>query len=58
MSTFSIKKEVELKLRSGTQWLLRELRTDPKRGIDSSTIEARKAAYGSNEIPRAPPSSK
>ena len=31
-------------------WIYRELKTDPVRGINSDTIEARKIAYGSNEI--------
>jgi magnesium-transporting ATPase (P-type) len=37
------------------QWLYRELKTDPKAGITSSSIESRKEAYGSNDIPKPPP---
>jgi P-type Ca2+ transporter type 2B len=38
--------------KGGVDWLIRGLKTDLKRGIDSSTIPARKQAYGTNEIPR------
>lgn len=37
------------------QWLYRDLKTDPKNGISSNSIEARKEAYGTNDIPRPPP---
>lgn len=39
----------------GTRWLLDKLQTNLEKGISSSSIEARKAAYGTNEIPRQPP---
>ena len=38
------------------QWLYRELKTDPKKGISSDTIPARTEAYGNNDIPKPPPS--
>ena len=37
------------------QWLYRDLKTDPIKGISSSSIESRVKAYGTNEIPRPPP---
>ena len=37
------------------QWLYRDLKTDPVKGISTSTVEDRKKAYGTNEIPRPPP---
>ena len=48
--------EVDLiEQKGGIDWLTRGLKTDLKRGIDSNTIEARKLAYGTNEIPRPQP---
>ena len=48
--------EVDLiEQKGGIDWLLRGLKTDLKRGIDSSTIEARKKAYGTNELVKAEP---
>ena len=39
----------------GMQWLYKELKTDPKSGISSSTIDSRLKAYGNNEMAVAPP---
>lgn len=39
----------------GTRWLLDNLKTDPDKGISTQSIESRKLAYGTNEIPRPPP---
>jgi len=44
-----------LERHGGMQWLYRELKTDPVKGISSSSIEDRKVAYGTNDIPRPPP---
>lgn len=36
------------------EWFLKGLRTDPVKGISSSTIQERIKAYGTNEIPKPP----
>ena len=36
-------------------WILEGLATDPVKGISTSSIPARKKAYGTNDIPRPPP---
>jgi Cation transporter/ATPase, N-terminus len=41
----------------GMNYFYRGLKTDPVRGIDSSSIADRIAMYGTNEIPSDPPAS-
>lgn len=39
--------------KGGYDWLLSKLRTDPKKGIDSSSIPSREKAFSSNAIKKA-----